>query len=258
MLSDDQLMRYSRQILLPQFDVAGQEALLRARVLIVGAGGLGCPAAMDLAGAGVGEIHIVDADEVETSNLHRQLAYSEADVGRSKAEVLTERLQAINSEITVRTHIRRADQAWLAAWLRADARVAAPVLVLDCSDNFATRGDINRACVAAHVPLISGAAIRFEGQLAVFDFREENRPCYACLYGEGETPDTLCSESGVLGPVVGAVGTMQALLAMRLLMGERLPARLYLFDGAGMTWRDVGFARDTSCPVCKFFVAQKT
>lgn len=251
MLTDDQLMRYSRQILLSQFDVAGQEALANARVLIVGAGGLGCPAALYLAGAGVGELTLVDGDQVDTSNLHRQIAYTEKDPGRAKAAALADHLRALNSEIIIHAEQVHADEAWLKETLSPSGNMPGRYdLVLDCTDNFAVRSAINRACLFARTPLISAAAIRMEGQLAVFDFREPERPCYGCLYGEGDTPDTLCSESGVLGPVVGVVGSMQALLAIRLLAGEKLPPKLYLFDGASMEWRSLGFGKDPGCPVC--------
>lgn len=244
MLTDDQLLRYSRQILLPEFDVAGQAAVATARVLLIGAGGLGCPAALYLAGAGVGELILVDPDTVESSNLHRQIAYREADVGQPKARALAATLRALNSDVRVREHVLAAGEAWLAA------QVPGVTLVLDCSDNFATRESVNRACHAAGVPLISGAAIRQEGQLAVFDFRQPESPCYGCLYGDGEGPDTLCSESGILGPVVGTVGTLQAHLALRLLSGADVGGVLHLFDGATMSWRQLRLRRDPGCRVC--------
>ena len=244
MFTDDQLLRYSRQILLPEFDVAGQEALARARVLMVGAGGLGCPAGLYLAGAGIGRLEIVDDDVVERSNLHRQVAFREADLGQSKAEALAAQLRALNEEVTVRAHVRRAESDWLAQ------RLGEQDLVLDCTDNFATRDAVNRACRKAGVPLVTGAAIRLEGQLAVFDFREQESPCYACLYGQGAAGDTLCSQSGILGPVVGTVGTLQALLAIRLLCGAPVAGWLHLFDGATMEWRRLRFRRDPDCPVC--------
>ena len=246
MLSDDQLMRYSRQILLDSVDVTGQEQLARARVLIIGAGGLGSPAALYLAGAGVGRIAIVDPDRLESSNLHRQIAYRENQLGEHKAVALADQLRALNAEVNVEAHLKVADEPWLSEWLSTDQID----LVLDCTDNFAARSAINRACVAARLPLISGAAIRLEGQLAVFDLRDSTAPCYACLYGEGDTPDTLCSESGVLGPVVGTIGTLQALLAIRLLTGEKLPAKLHTFDGANMEWRSLRFRKDPDCLVC--------
>ncbi len=244
MFSDDQLLRYSRQILLPRFDVAGQEAMAAARVLIVGAGGLGCPVALYLAGAGVGRIEIVDPDHVEASNLHRQVAYRESDLGQSKAEALAGQLRALNGEVTVNAHVRRADSQWLAE------QVPGVDLVLDCTDHFEIRDQLNRACHAARVPLISGAAIRMEGQLVAFDFREDDSPCYACVYGEGAAPSTLCSESGILGPVVGTIGTLQALLAMRLLCGESVGSWLHIFDGTGLEWRRLRLRRDPACPLC--------
>ncbi|MCH8544537.1 MAG: molybdopterin-synthase adenylyltransferase MoeB [Alcanivorax sp.] len=244
MLTDDQLLRYSRQILLPEFDVAGQAALAAARVLLIGAGGLGCPAALYLAGAGVGELILADPDKVDSSNLHRQIAYRETDVGQPKAQALAATLHALNSEVRITAHVLAADDSWLAT------QVPGVTLVLDCSDNFATREAVNRACHAAGVPLISGAAIRQEGQLAVFDFRQPESPCYGCLYGDGEGPDTLCSESGILGPVVGTVGTLQAHLALRLLSGANVGGVLHLFDGATMSWRQLRLRRDPGCRVC--------
>jgi molybdopterin-synthase adenylyltransferase len=244
MLSDDQLMRYSRQLLLPGFDVAGQDAVASARVLIVGAGGLGCPVALYLAGAGVGELVIVDPDEVDSSNLHRQIAYRESNVGQPKAEALAATLRALNSDITITAHVHTADSDWLAAMLPGVS------LVLDCCDNFATRSAVNAVCHAAGVPLVSGAAIRLEGQLVAFDFRDPATPCYACLYGEGDGPDTLCSESGILGPVVGTVGTLQALMALRLLTGHKVDGVLHLFDAATMQWRQMTLRKDPACPVC--------
>lgn len=244
MLSDDQLMRYSRQLLLPEFDIAGQEALAAARVLMIGAGGLGCPAGLYLAGAGIGELVIVDADEVESSNLHRQIAYREADVGQPKATALADTLRRLNGEVRIVAEQRRADEQWLASV------VPGFTLVLDCCDNFATRQAINAACQASGVPVVSGAAIRLQAQLVAFDFRRSDSPCYICLYGDGEGPDTLCSESGILGPVVGTVGTLQALMAIRLLTGDAVAGTLHLFDAATLQWRQMTLRKDPACPVC--------
>lgn len=244
MLSDDALLRYSRQILLPSFDVEGQENVAASRVMIVGAGGLGCPAALYLAGAGVGEIVLVDPDTVEASNLHRQVAYRESDIGQPKAQALAAQLMALNSGIRVAAWPRAADANWLGEHLPG------MTLVLDCTDNFASRDQINRACHRAGIPLISAAAIRLEGQLAAFDFRRPDSPCYACVYGDGAAPDTLCSESGILGPVVGTLGTLQAHLALRLLTGAEVGGTLHLLDATTLTWRTLSLKRDPACPVC--------
>lgn len=244
MLDDDQLMRYSRQILLPQLDVAGQERLMHSRAVLIGAGGLGAPAALYLAGAGVGELVLVDDDAVEASNLHRQVAYREADLGQFKSEALAAQLRALNPGVQCQALRQRADAALLAS-LVAKAHV-----VLDCSDNFATRSAVNRACAQAGVPLVSAAAIRFEGQLAVFDFRRPDSACYHCLYGDGDEHDTLCSETGVLGPAVGLLGAAQALEAIKLLAGLPSTGRLHLFDGLSFEWRSLAVRRDPACPVC--------
>ncbi|MGB1222043.1 MAG: HesA/MoeB/ThiF family protein [Alcanivoracaceae bacterium] len=243
-LTDEQLLRYSRQILLPALDIAGQEKLARAGVLVIGCGGLGAPASLYLAGAGVGRLTLVDDDVLETSNLHRQVAYREADVGASKAQALAAQLRALNRDVTVDALVTRAQPGWL------DDHVAAADVVLDCSDNFATRNAVNAACVAAGRPLVSGAAIRFEGQLAVFDLRRPDSACYQCLYGDGSDPDLLCSEAGVVGPVVGMIGAAQALEAIKLLAGLAVTPQLHLFDGLAFQWRSLSFRRDPACPCC--------
>jgi molybdopterin/thiamine biosynthesis adenylyltransferase len=244
MLNDDQLMRYSRQLLLPQFDIDGQEALAGSTVLMVGAGGLGCPAALYLAGAGIGKLVIVDPDEVEQHNLHRQVAFRETDIGKPKAEALADQLRALNPEPNYQSLVERVDEVWLHTRLpKVDA-------VLDCTDNFESRRAINHACVKANTPLISGAAIRMEGQLAVFDRRQEDAACYACLYGDSEGMDERCAESGILGPVVGAVGTLQALLTIQLLTGKPVAQKLHRFDGETMEWHSATFRRDRGCLVC--------
>lgn len=244
MLSDEQLMRYSRQVMLPQVDVAGQEKLRSARVLIVGAGGLGTPAALYLAGAGVGTLMLVDDDRVESSNLHRQIAYRQNNVGELKVEALAAQLTKLNPEVECFTSSERATEDRLADW------VPRFQVVLDCTDNFATRAALNRACVDARVPLVSGAGIRLEGQLAVFDLRDGQGPCYHCLYGDGKEGDTLCSENGVLGPVVGMIGAAQALEAIKLVCGIPVTDKLHLFDGATFEWRSLTIKQDGACPVC--------
>ena len=245
-MDDQQLLRYSRHILLDGFDIAGQERLNNARVLIVGAGGLGCPAAMYLAASGVGYITIADNDVVDLTNLQRQIGHGTVDVGNAKVLSLTETLRGINSQIRIEPLLLRLQGEALIA------QVAAADLVLDCSDNFTTRLAINRACVAQKKPLVSGAAIRSEGQVAVFNLRSGS-PCYACLYGEENTEENLtCSESGVLAPLVGIIGAMQAAEALKILAsyGEALDGRLLLLDAYLMEWRTLSLKKDPHCAVC--------
>jgi len=244
MFNDEQLNRYSRQLMVDELDLDGQEALAAARVLIVGCGGLANPAALYLAGAGVGQLVLADDDRVELSNLHRQVAFRGDQVHQSKAEALRDQLQLLNADVDVRSAVVRVDDAWL------DEAVAEATLVLDCTDNFVTRQAINRACVAHAKPLVSGAAIRMDGQLAVFDLRAADSPCYACVYGDGTDGDLACSEAGILGPVVGVVGTLQALAAIRTLSGASVASVLHLFDGRTLGWRQVAIPRDPQCPVC--------
>ena len=243
-LSDDQLQRYSRQLLLADFDLDGQEAIAGATVLMVGCGGLGNPAALYLAGAGVGRLLLVDDDQVDTSNLHRQIAFRGNQVGTGKAEALAAQLHDLNPDVIIEAHAVRADPAWL------DRHLPAVDLVLDCCDNFATRQIINAACVRHRKPLISGAAIRLDGQLAVFDPRDPDSACYACVYGDGTDGDLACSEAGILGPVVGTIGVLQALLALHLLTGKAVTPCLRLFEGRTLSWREVAFRKDPACPVC--------
>ncbi|GGC04429.1 adenylyltransferase [Marinobacterium zhoushanense] len=246
MLSDQQLLRYSRQIMLPEVDVDGQEAWLNSRVLIIGLGGLGSPAAIYLASAGVGHLVLVDDDEVDLTNLQRQIVHTSERVGEAKVESARQALLALNPDIRVDTLACRLEGEALAE------QVAAADLVLDCSDNFSTRFALNRACVAAKTPLVSGAAIRFDGQISVFDPRVDGAPCYQCLYREGEDEQLSCSESGVFAPLVGIIGTMQAAEALKLLagIGEPLVGRLLLLDGKRMEWRMLKLRRDPNCPVC--------
>ena len=245
-MNDAQLLRYSRQILLPQIDIGGQERLLAARALIIGAGGLGSPAAMYLAAAGVGHIVITDPDSVELSNLQRQLLHHDSDIGRNKADSAADSLKQVNPGIRVSP---------VAAALQGDAlheEVGRADIVLDCSDNFATRFAVNHACVTHRTPLVSGAAIRMEGQLAVFDSRRENSPCYHCLYKEGEEADQTCSDNGVLSPLVGIIGSLQALEAIKVIaaVGETLAGRLLVFDGFTHEWRTLILKKDPACSVC--------
>lgn len=246
MLSDEELLRYSRQILLPQIDVDGQLRLKQSRVLIVGLGGLGSPVALYLAAAGVGELHLADFDAVDLTNLQRQIVHDSLSIGQTKVDSALARLAALNPQIRLLPHRAALDADSLAA------AVAAVDLVLDCSDNFATREAVNAACVAAGKPLVSGAAIRLEGQLSVFDPRRADSPCYHCLYGHGSEAELTCSEAGVVGPLVGLVGSLQALEALKLLagFGEPLVGRLLLVDALGSRFRELRVKRDPACAVC--------
>ncbi|MDY0011713.1 MAG: molybdopterin-synthase adenylyltransferase MoeB [Rhodocyclaceae bacterium] len=246
-MNDDQLLRYSRHILLPEIGVEGQEAFLGARVLVVGAGGLGSPAAMYLAAAGVGTLVLADGDRVDLTNLQRQILHGADGVGRPKVESGRDSLARLNPEIRVDAIHGRLEGAAL------DAQVALAHVVVDCSDNFATRHAINRACVVHRKPLVSGAAIRFDGQLSVFDLRRDDSPCYHCLFPEGEDVEEVrCAVMGVFAPLTGIVGTVQAAETLKLLAGcgEPLVGRLLLLDGLRMEWRSIALARDPACPVC--------
>ncbi|WP_312481963.1 molybdopterin-synthase adenylyltransferase MoeB [Stutzerimonas nitrititolerans] len=246
MLSDDELLRYSRQILLKQIDIDGQLKLKQSRVLIVGLGGLGSPVALYLAAAGVGELHLADFDTVDATNLHRQILHDTTSVGRTKVDSAIERLEALNPLVKV-VPLRTALDAG-----SLGSAVAAVDLVLDCTDNFAIREAVNGACVAAGKPLVSGAAIRLEGQLSVFDPRVASSPCYHCLYGHGSEAELTCSEAGVAGPLVGLVGSLQALEALKLLagFGEPLVGRLLLIDALTSRFRELKVKRDPACAVC--------
>ena len=246
MLTDQELLRYSRQILLAQVDIEGQLRLKQGKALIVGLGGLGSPVALYLAAAGVGELHLADFDTVDLTNLQRQVIHDSASVGMAKVDSAIQRLQAINPEVTLVPHRQALDEDSL-----ADA-VAAVDLVLDCSDNFGTREAVNAACVKAGKPLVSGAAIRLEGQLSVFDPRRDDSPCYHCLYGHGSEAELTCSEAGVIGPLVGLVGSLQALEALKLLagFGEPLVGRLLLIDALTSRMRELRVKRDPGCAVC--------
>ena len=246
-MNDQQLLRYSRHILLDQIGIEGQQALLAARVLVIGAGGLGSPAAMYLASAGVGKLTLVDDDAVDLTNLQRQIAHTTARVGQPKAESARQALLEINPDIEIVALIERAGAA------RLNQLVADADVVLDCTDNFATRHAINRACVANRVALVSGAVIRFDGQVSVFDKRDANAPCYSCLFPEDQAfEDVACSTMGVFAPLVGVVGAMQAAEALKLLMGigSSLSGRLLMLDGLHMEWNSIQIGRDPACPVC--------
>ena len=246
-MNDQQLLRYSRHILLDEVGIEGQQKLLAAHALVIGAGGLGSPAALYLASAGIGRITLVDDDTVELTNLQRQIAHSTGRIGQLKAESAKLALHQINPEIEVVALAERANPERLAEL------VPTASVVLDCSDNFATRHAVNRACVAHKVALVSGAVIRFDGQVSVFDPRHGNLPCYACLFPEEQHfEDAACSTMGVFAPLVGVVGAMQAAEALKLLMaiGTSLAGRLLLLDGLRMEWTSIGIARDLACPVC--------
>jgi len=246
-MNDDQLLRYSRHILLPEIGVEGQEAILTSRVLVVGAGGLGSPAAMYLAAAGVGTVVLCDGDTVDLTNLQRQILHSAEGVGRLKVESGRDTLLRLNPQARVEALAQRLEGAAL------DEQVAASDLVLDCSDNFATRHAINRACVRFAKPLVSGAAIRFDGQVSVFDLRRADSPCYHCLFPEGQDVEEVrCAVMGVFAPLTGIIGATQAAEALKLLAncGTSLDGRLLLLDGLAMEWRSVLLGRDPECTVC--------
>lgn len=247
-MNDAQLLRYSRHILLDQVGIAGQEALLAAHALIIGAGGLGSPAALYLAAAGVGRITLADHDVVDLTNLQRQIAHDLAGVGENKARSAAGRMRAMNPDVEVIELPVRLEGESL------DAAIAAADVVLDCSDNFATRHAVNRACVAHHKPLVSGAAVRFDGQVAVFDLRLTEAPCYACLFPEhAQDAEMRCAEFGVFAPLVGVIGSMQALEALKLLIGigDSLSGRLLLFDALAADWRAIRLKRDPGCEACR-------
>ena len=246
-MNDEQLLRYSRHILLPQLGIEGQEKLRAAHALIVGAGGLGSPAALYLASAGIGTLTLCDNDTVDLTNLQRQIVHRVDAIGTPKAESARRTLATINPEVKVNTIVERV------AGARLDSLVSGADVVLDCSDNFATRHALNRACVAHRRPLVSGASVRFDGQIAVFDLRDPQAPCYHCLFPEsGENEDMPCAVMGVFAPLVGVIGAMQAAEALKLVtgIGETLNGRLLLFDALTMEWRTVRLARDPACAVC--------
>ncbi len=245
-MHDELLLRYSRQILLPQIDIWGQEKLIQAKVLIVGAGGLGCPAAMYLAAAGVGQLTIADYDRVELSNLQRQIAHHMHDLGKPKAVSTQETLLALNPTVRVEALCEQLQGD------RLEMQVAQADLVLDCSDNFATRFALNRACVQSRTPLVSGAATRFEGQVAVFDPRRDDSPCYNCLYPDWGELAERCAEAGVIAPLTGIIGSIQALEAIKVLLGIGRPLIGYLLvlDGMTMEWNRLVLPRHPDCPTC--------
>lgn len=245
-MDDETLLRYSRHIMLDGLDLDGQQRLAQARVLIVGLGGLGSPAALYLAASGIGHLRLADDDAVELSNLQRQILHGTADVGRPKTASGSERLQALNPDPELEAVTTRLDDTTLPA-LVADADV-----VLDGCDNFATRFAVNRACVAARVPLISGAVIRMEGQLAGFRPDRPERPCYRCVFPDTQAETETCSETGVLAPLPGVIGSLQAVEAIKTItgLGEPLDSKLLTLDALTLSWRRIGLRRDPACPVC--------
>lgn len=246
-MQDDQLLRYSRHILLDDIGIEGQQRILASHALVIGAGGLGCPAAMYLAAAGVGTITLVDHDQVDLTNLQRQIGHSAERIGVDKVASLRQTLLALNPQVQVHTHAQRADAAWL------EQAVAQADVVLDCCDNFATRHAVNAACVRHGKPLVSGAAIQFDGQISVYDPRRADAPCYACVFPpEAGFAEARCATMGVFAPLVGIIGSMQAAQALQVLSGAGHPlvGRLLMLDGRRMEWTEVRMARNAACSVC--------
>ena len=244
-MEDQSLLRYSRQILLPEIGIEGQQRLRESHALVIGIGGLGSPVSMYLAAAGVGQMTLVDDDNVDLSNLQRQIVHSTADVGEPKVLSAQRHLQQLNPECEVNPVAQRLDESGMHKLIRAAD------IVLDCCDNFETRFLLNRLCLAARTPLVSGAAIRWEGQVAVFLYGAGD-PCYHCLYGGGEDEEERCSENGVIAPLVGIIGSLQALEAVKVLCqtGTALASRLVVFDGLQAHWRELRLRADPGCPVC--------
>lgn len=246
-MNDAQLLRYSRHILLDEIGIEGQTKLLSSHALIVGAGGLGSPAALYLGSAGVGHITVVDDDLVDATNLQRQIAHKQSSIGLFKAESSRQAIADINPNVQVTSVTARADDALLGEL------VAQADVVIDCTDNFTTRHAINRACVKHLKPLVSGAAIRFDGQVTVYDPRSKSSPCYACVFPETETYDeTRCATMGVFAPLVGIIGSVQAAEALKLLcgVGDTLAGRLLMLDGRSMGWSEINMPRNAECGVC--------
>jgi len=246
-MNDEQLLRYSRQVLLPQIDFEGQQRLLDSHVLIIGLGGLGSPVSLYLAAAGVGKLTLVDDDHVEISNLQRQIIHAEKDVGRAKVESAADSLMALNSALQLDIKTTRLDREAL------EAVVSEVDVVVDCSDNFATRFLLNEVTQQCGKPLVSGAAIRMEGQVTVYDPRQPEHSCYQCLYqNKGELQQS-CSESGVLSPLLGVIGSIQAVETLKLIaqFGQSLAGRLLLIDAATMQWREIKLKPNPDCPICQ-------
>jgi len=246
-MNDDQLLRYSRHILLDEIGIEGQQRLLASHALVIGAGGLGSPVVLYLGTAGVGRLTLVDHDTVDVTNLQRQIAHNLARVGRPKAESARDTIAAINPDVQVTPLVERADAS------RLDALVRDADVVVDCSDNFATRHAVNAACVAHRKPLVSGAAIGFDGQVSVYDSRDPAAPCYACLFpAEVTFEEAQCATMGVFAPLVGIIGSLQAAEALKLLagVGLSLAGRLQMLDARSMEWSEIRMQRSAGCKVC--------
>ena len=246
-MNDAQLLRYSRHILLDELGIEGQQQLLASRALIVGAGGLGSPVALYLGSAGVGHITVVDHDTVDVTNLQRQIAHTLADVGQPKAQSIQQAIASINPDVQVTVITQRADDALL------DERVCLADVVIDCTDNFTTRHAINRACVKHGKPLVSGAAIRFDGQVTVYDPRDAKSPCYECVFPETSSfEEAQCATMGVFAPLVGIIGSVQAAEALKLLtgVGQALTGRLLMLDGRHMAFNEIRMPKNIACTVC--------
>ncbi|WP_281645706.1 molybdopterin-synthase adenylyltransferase MoeB [Parendozoicomonas sp. Alg238-R29] len=245
MMNDDQLLRYSRQIMLPEFDIAGQEKLLAAKVLIIGAGGLGCPVALYLAAAGVGSLTICDYDQVDLSNLQRQIAHTTRDLNKDKVVSLTESIHALNPDTHVNAITKQLEGEELSE------QVAQAAIVIECTDNFPSRFLLNRLCVQHQKPLVSGAATGFNGQVAVFNSSPEC-PCYNCLYSDVDEQQLSCSETGILSPITGVIGSLQATEAIKMItgIGKPLSGKLMIFDGLSMDVHTMGLAKDPECKIC--------
>ena len=247
-MNDQQLLRYARHLMLDEIGIAGQRRLLAAHALVIGAGGLGSPVALYLGTAGVGRMTVVDHDDVDLTNLQRQIAHAQSRLGQPKAESVRASVAAINPEVELRALVRRADAELL------DALVPGADVVLDCSDNFATRHAVNAACVRHRKPLVSGAAIGWDAQISVYDTRQPTAPCYACLFPpDAAHQDVACATMGVFAPLVGIVGSMQAAEALKLLTGAgtSLAGRLLMLDARSMRWDQIALARQPHCAVCQ-------
>lgn len=246
-MNDDQLLRYSRHLLLDDLGIEGQQRLVDAHVLIVGAGGLGCPAALYLAASGVGQLTVVDPDVVDLTNLQRQIAHTTPRIGQPKPESLAQAVHDLNPEVRLHTALCKADEAWF------DAVLPKVDVALDCSDNFATRHALNAACFRHRVPLVSGAAIRMDGQITTYDPRSLASPCYACLFPPDQPPEEVrCATMGVMAPLVGIIGTLQAAEALKLIaqVGTSLAGRLQMLDGRSLSWTEIRLRPNAHCPVC--------
>ena len=246
-MNDEQLLRFSRHILLDEIGIEGQSKIIASHALVIGAGGLGSPAALYLASAGGGRITLADGDTVDLTNLQRQILHTQDRIGMLKARSGQMALAQINPEVAVEPITERL------AGEQLEALIANVDIVLDCCDNFATRYAVNRACVKHGTPLVSGAAIRFSGQLSVFDCRRADTPCYHCLFPEGEeVEETRCAVMGIFAPLTGVIGSMQAAEALKIISGAGQPAigRLLLLDGLTMEWRSVRYGKDPKCAVC--------